>query len=107
MLCLYDQFVYIDDNDIFLVLVLNLLQLLVLINIFIDRIEFFVFLLLITVLLGIILKMACLTKDGSLQGQRFRVESFSKAPSKTLIIPSSDLVQVIAKVAAFHIFAVC
>ncbi|KAK8465030.1 hypothetical protein PHAVU_010G133101 [Phaseolus vulgaris] len=46
---------------------------------------------------GIILKMACLTKDGSLQGQRFRVESFSKAPSKTLIIPSNDLVQVIAK----------
>ncbi|KAG2379988.1 Polyadenylate-binding protein-interacting protein [Vigna angularis] len=47
---------------------------------------------------GIILRMACLTKDGSLQGQR---SGFSKAPSKTLIIPSNDLVQVIAKDVSF------
>ncbi|XP_027335060.1 polyadenylate-binding protein-interacting protein 3-like [Abrus precatorius] len=46
---------------------------------------------------GIILKMACLTKDGSFQGQRSGVEFVSKAPSKTLIIPANDLVQVIAK----------
>ncbi|XP_027907708.1 polyadenylate-binding protein-interacting protein 3-like [Vigna unguiculata] len=50
---------------------------------------------------GIILKMACLTKDGSSQGQRFGIESFSKAPSKTLIIPSNDLVQVLAKDVSF------
>lgn len=84
----------------------NILQLLVLIIIFIDRIEFVIFFVLITVIIGIILKMACLTKDGSSQGQRFGIESFSKAPSKTLIIPSNDLVQVLAKVAVFHIFAV-
>ncbi|TKY64293.1 Polyadenylate-binding protein-interacting protein 4 [Spatholobus suberectus] len=46
---------------------------------------------------GIILKMARLTKDGSLQGQRSGVEFVSKAPSKTLIVPANDLVQVIAK----------
>ncbi|CAJ1950835.1 unnamed protein product [Sphenostylis stenocarpa] len=46
---------------------------------------------------GIILRMACLTKDDFLQGQRSDVEPVSKAPSKTLIIPSNDLVQVIAK----------
>lgn len=84
----------------------NILKLLVLIIIFTDRIEFVIFFVLITVIIGIILKMACLTKDGSLQGQRSGIESFSKAPSKTLIIPANDLVQVIAKVAVFHIFAV-
>ncbi|XP_061364007.1 polyadenylate-binding protein-interacting protein 4-like isoform X2 [Gastrolobium bilobum] len=41
--------------------------------------------------------MACLTKDGSLQGQSSGVEFVSKAPSKTLIIPAKELVQVIAK----------
>ncbi|KAK7389651.1 hypothetical protein VNO78_24870 [Psophocarpus tetragonolobus] len=46
---------------------------------------------------GIILKVARLTKDGSLQGQRSGVEYVNKAPSKTLIIPANDLVQVIAK----------
>ncbi|KAK7294408.1 hypothetical protein RJT34_17297 [Clitoria ternatea] len=46
---------------------------------------------------GIILKTARLTKDGSLEGQRSGVEFVSKAPSKTLIIPANDLVQVVAK----------
>ncbi|CAI8607939.1 unnamed protein product [Vicia faba] len=46
---------------------------------------------------GIILKMACLTKDGSSQGQSSGAEFVSKAPSKTLIIPGKELVQVIAK----------
>nr|KYP63669.1 Ataxin-2 isogeny [Cajanus cajan] len=46
---------------------------------------------------GIILKMARLTKEGTLQGQRSGVEFVSKAPSKTLIIPANDLVQVIVK----------
>nr|XP_027192535.1 polyadenylate-binding protein-interacting protein 3 isoform X2 [Cicer arietinum] len=46
---------------------------------------------------GIILRMACLTKDGSSQGQRSAVEFISKSPSKTLIIPAKELVQVIAK----------
>ena len=47
---------------------------------------------------GIILKMARMTKDGTLRGQKSVSDSFSKAPSKTLIIPSKELVQVIAKV---------
>lgn len=47
---------------------------------------------------GIILKMARMTKDGSLRGQKSVSDSVSKAPSKTLIIPSKELVQVIAKV---------
>lgn len=42
--------------------------------------------------------MACLTKDGSSQGQSSGAEFVSKAPSKTLIIPGKELVQVIAKV---------
>ncbi|XP_004303672.1 PREDICTED: uncharacterized protein LOC101292616 [Fragaria vesca subsp. vesca] len=46
---------------------------------------------------GIILKMARMTKDGSLRGQKSVSDSVSKAPSKTLIIPSKELVQVIAK----------
>ncbi|KAI9109535.1 hypothetical protein K1719_019589 [Acacia pycnantha] len=46
---------------------------------------------------GIILKMARLTKDGSLRGQKSGIESGSKAPSKTLIIPGKEFVQVIAK----------
>ncbi|XP_025618453.1 polyadenylate-binding protein-interacting protein 3 isoform X1 [Arachis hypogaea] len=46
---------------------------------------------------GIILKVARLIKDSSLQGQRSSVEIVSKATSKTLIIPSKELVQVIAK----------
>ncbi|KAM6585350.1 hypothetical protein CsatB_012352 [Cannabis sativa] len=46
---------------------------------------------------GIILKMARLTKDGSSRGQKSPAESVSKPPAKTLIIPSKELVQVIAK----------
>ncbi|KAK4267247.1 hypothetical protein QN277_024052 [Acacia crassicarpa] len=46
---------------------------------------------------GIILKMARLTKDGSLRGQKSGIELGSKAPSKTLIIPGKEFVQVIAK----------
>lgn len=46
---------------------------------------------------GIILKMARMIKDGSLRGQKSVVESVSKPPSKTFIIPAKDLVQVIAK----------
>ncbi|XP_068303670.1 polyadenylate-binding protein-interacting protein 3-like [Pyrus communis] len=46
---------------------------------------------------GIILKMARMIKDGSVCGQKSMTESVSKAPSKTLIIPAKELVQVIAK----------
>ena len=47
---------------------------------------------------GIILKMACLVKDGTLQGHKTITDFVSKAPSKILIIPAKELVQVIAKV---------
>ncbi|CAN6707422.1 unnamed protein product [Malus baccata var. baccata] len=46
---------------------------------------------------GIILKMARMIKDGSVRGQKSMTESVSKAPSKTLIIPAKELVQVLAK----------
>ncbi|XP_022980565.1 polyadenylate-binding protein-interacting protein 3-like isoform X2 [Cucurbita maxima] len=46
---------------------------------------------------GIILKMARLTKDTSSRGQKTIGDSSIKAPSKTLVIPAKDLVQVIAK----------
>ncbi|KAM2993709.1 hypothetical protein FF2_045774 [Malus domestica] len=46
---------------------------------------------------GIILKMARMIKDGLVRGQKSMTESVSKAPSKTLIIPAKELVQVIAK----------
>lgn len=46
---------------------------------------------------GIILKMAQLTRDGSSRGQGTGVELVNKAPSKTLIIPATDLVQIIAQ----------
>ncbi|XP_073310489.1 polyadenylate-binding protein-interacting protein 4-like isoform X2 [Primulina huaijiensis] len=45
---------------------------------------------------GIVLKMACLIKDGS-QAQKNIADSPSKSPSRTLIIPGKDLVQLIAK----------
>ncbi|KAL3511640.1 hypothetical protein ACH5RR_024357 [Cinchona calisaya] len=45
---------------------------------------------------GIILKMACLIKDGS-RGEKNMSDSVNKPPSKTLIIPDKELVQVIAK----------
>lgn len=40
--------------------------------------------------------MARLTKDVSFRGQK--AETLSKAPSKTLIIPGKEVVQVLAKV---------
>lgn len=42
--------------------------------------------------------MARLTKDTSSRGQKTIGDSLNKAPSKTLVIPAKDLVQVIAKV---------
>ena len=42
--------------------------------------------------------MARLTKDTSSRGQKTIGDSSIKAPSKTLVIPAKDLVQVIAKV---------
>ncbi|KAL8522596.1 hypothetical protein ACS0TY_012658 [Phlomoides rotata] len=49
---------------------------------------------------GIVLKMAHLIKDGS-RGQKNTSDFPSKPPSRTLIIPSKDLVQVIGK--AVHV----
>ncbi|KAL4583661.1 hypothetical protein LXL04_008243 [Taraxacum kok-saghyz] len=46
---------------------------------------------------GLILKMACVTNTGSSQGQKNISDSANKAPSKTLIIPAKDLVQIVAK----------
>ncbi|KAI3983095.1 hypothetical protein MKX01_035376 [Papaver californicum] len=46
---------------------------------------------------GIVLKMASLTKDGSSKGHKPGSDSINKAPSKTLIVPAKELVQVIAK----------
>ncbi|TYI78782.1 hypothetical protein E1A91_D06G238200v1 [Gossypium mustelinum] len=46
---------------------------------------------------GIVLKMARLVKDGTLQGNKAVAEFISKAPTKILIIPAKELVQVIAK----------
>lgn len=53
---------------------------------------------------GIILKMARLVKDGTLRGQKAIAEFVSKAPSKILIIPAKELVQVIAKVLLMFLF---
>ncbi|XP_038724821.1 polyadenylate-binding protein-interacting protein 3-like isoform X3 [Tripterygium wilfordii] len=44
---------------------------------------------------GVILKMACLTKDGSSRWPR--AELVNKPPTKTFIIPGKELVQVLAK----------
>ncbi|KAI3789820.1 hypothetical protein L2E82_02624 [Cichorium intybus] len=46
---------------------------------------------------GIILKMARVTKTGSSRGQKNISDSVQKPPSKTLIIPAKDLVQIVAK----------
>ncbi|CAK8535957.1 unnamed protein product [Lathyrus sativus] len=46
---------------------------------------------------GIILKMARLTKDASSQRQKPAAEFIGKAPSKILIIPAKELVQIIAQ----------
>lgn len=50
---------------------------------------------------GIVLKMAGLIKDGS-RGQKNTSDGVNKPPSKTLIIPAKEFVQVIAKVFLFH-----
>lgn len=46
---------------------------------------------------GIILKMARVTKPGSSRGQKIIPDSVQKFPSKTLIIPAKELVQIVAK----------
>ncbi|XP_056698795.1 polyadenylate-binding protein-interacting protein 4 isoform X1 [Spinacia oleracea] len=46
---------------------------------------------------GVVLKMARLTKDVSLRAQKLTSDSVIKAPSKTLIIPAHELVQIVAK----------
>ncbi|KAI4386939.1 hypothetical protein MLD38_004812 [Melastoma candidum] len=46
---------------------------------------------------GIVLKMARLTKDTSTQLQNTRADSLSKSFSKTLIVPAKELVQIVAK----------
>lgn len=46
---------------------------------------------------GIILKMAHSARTGASQGQKSIAKSVSQAPSKTLIIPSKELVQITAK----------
>ncbi|XP_071741949.1 polyadenylate-binding protein-interacting protein 3-like isoform X2 [Rutidosis leptorrhynchoides] len=46
---------------------------------------------------GIILKMARVTKAGSSRGQKNISDSVQKPPSKILIIPAKDLVQIVAK----------
>lgn len=45
--------------------------------------------------------MACVAKVGSSQEPKSILDSVNKAPSKTLIIPSKDLVQIVAKVCLF------
>lgn len=47
---------------------------------------------------GIVLKMARLMKTGSSNGQADIFNSVNKPPTRTLIIPSRELVQVMAKV---------
>ncbi|CAA7018456.1 unnamed protein product [Microthlaspi erraticum] len=46
---------------------------------------------------GIILKMASLIKEGTSRGMKPRGPLVSKPPSKTFIIPTNELVQVVAK----------
>ncbi|GAB4842604.1 Polyadenylate-binding protein-interacting protein 3 [Ancistrocladus abbreviatus] len=46
---------------------------------------------------GIVLKMARLTKDASSRGQKVASDTIGKAPSKTLIIPAHEFVQIIAE----------
>lgn len=46
---------------------------------------------------GVVLKMARLIKEVPLRGQKVTSDFVIKAPSKTLIIPAHDLVQVVAK----------
>ncbi|PWA97509.1 lsmAD domain, Ataxin 2, SM domain protein [Artemisia annua] len=46
---------------------------------------------------GVILKMACLTKAGSSEGHKSISDFVNKTPTKTLIIPSRQLVQIVGK----------
>ncbi|XP_076888162.1 polyadenylate-binding protein-interacting protein 3-like [Bidens hawaiensis] len=46
---------------------------------------------------GVILKMAHVTKAGSSHGQQNNLDTVQKPPSKTLIIPAKELVQIVAK----------
>ncbi|XP_018443207.2 polyadenylate-binding protein-interacting protein 3 [Raphanus sativus] len=46
---------------------------------------------------GIVLKMACLIREGSLQGMKLLSPLVSKPPSKMLILPANEVVQVISK----------
>ncbi|KAF9617427.1 hypothetical protein IFM89_036388 [Coptis chinensis] len=46
---------------------------------------------------GIVLKMARIIKEGSFKGQKLVSDSVGRGLSKTMIIPGTDLVQVIAK----------
>ncbi|GJS92220.1 polyadenylate-binding protein-interacting protein 3-like protein isoform X1 [Tanacetum coccineum] len=46
---------------------------------------------------GVILKMACLTKAGSSQVHKSILDFVNKTPTKTLIIPSRQLVQIVGK----------
>ncbi|KAL8223611.1 hypothetical protein R6Q57_019086 [Mikania cordata] len=46
---------------------------------------------------GVILKMARITKAGSSRGQKNNLDGFQKPPSKMLIIPAKELVQIVAK----------
>lgn len=46
---------------------------------------------------GVILKMARVTKAGSSRGQKNFSDSVRKPPSKTLIIPGKEIVQIVAK----------
>ncbi|KAK1414231.1 hypothetical protein QVD17_29973 [Tagetes erecta] len=46
---------------------------------------------------GIILKMARVTKSGSSRGQKNYLDAVQKRPSKMLIIPGKELVQIVAK----------
>lgn len=53
---------------------------------------------------GIILKMAHSARTGASQGQKSIAKSVSQAPSKTLIIPAKELVQITAKVLLGFLF---
>ncbi|KAI3711969.1 hypothetical protein L1987_70518 [Smallanthus sonchifolius] len=46
---------------------------------------------------GIILKMARVTKAGSSRGQKNNLDAVQKLPSKMLIIPAKELVEIVAK----------
>ena len=53
---------------------------------------------------GIVLKMASLIREGTLPGMKPPSPLVSKPPSKILIIPADEVVQVIAKVLTLFFF---